>query len=233
MAPAPDLGPVVKICGVDGVETALVAAEAGATHVGLVFFGPSPRNLSLESAPSIAAAVKKSGAASVALLVDPDPAFAADIVSAAEPGAVQFHGGERPEDLLAFRARLGDEIEIWKALPVSDAGDIERARDFAGVADRLLFDARPPKDADRPGGHGAAFDWSLLETCAGDTPWLLAGGLTPDNVAEAIAAVRSFRGFSGVDVSSGVERATGAPGQKDAAAIVEFVRAAREALGPE
>ncbi len=227
MARARSRASVIKICGVDRPEAAAAAAEAGATHIGLVFYRRSPRNLALTDASGIAAAAETSGIFKVALTVDPDPAFLDQIVSAIDPAAIQFHGGESPRHLAGFRARSGGAVEIWKALPVAGAGDIDRANDFAGVADLLLFDARPPKGADRPGGHGAAFDWSLLERYQGGAPWLLAGGLTPGNVAEAIAAVKSTPGFSGVDVSSGVERA---PGQKDAGAIVEFVRAAREAL---
>lgn len=163
----------------------------------------------------------------VALVVDPAEDVLAQIVETVRPEAIQFHGGESPAALARVKDKWGDQVEVWKALGIAAPSDLDVASDFHDIVDRLLFDARPPKAADRPGGHGDVFDWSIMAAYAGEAPWLLAGGLTPENVGAAIAACRAIPEFDGVDVSSGVETA---PGEKDVAAIARFCAAAQDAL---
>lgn len=207
----------VKICGLsdpEGVDTAL---EAGADFVGFVFFPPSPRNIAIARAVTLAERARGK-ARIVALTVEADDALLSEIAAELKPDLLQLHGKETPERTAAVRAATG--LPIMKALGVSEAADLERTGDYA-VADRLLLDAKPPKDATRPGGNAAAFDWSILSGFSCPKPWLLAGGLDPNNVASALAAT----GAGGVDVSSGVESA---PGRKDPARIRAFVRAVRD-----
>ena len=209
--------PLVKICGLSTPESVDAALDAGADFVGFVFFGPSPRNVSLAAAADLGR--RAAGRAkTVALTVDADDALIDSICRAVAPDILQLHGGETPERAAALKARTGRPV--MKALGVSVASDLAPARAFAGAADWLLFDAKPPKDATRPGGNGQAFDWTILQGFQPGAPWLLSGGLDAGNVAEALA----LTGAPGVDVSSGVESA---PGVKDLGKIRDFVAAAR------
>jgi phosphoribosylanthranilate isomerase len=210
---------LVKICGLKTAEALDVALESGADLVGFVFFAPSPRNLAYAAARELGARVK-GRAGKVALSVDADDATLAAIVDALEPDMLQLHGVETPERVMALRARFG--LPVMKAIPVAERKDLARIELYKKVADRLIFDARAPQDATRPGGLGTPFDWTLLKGVDPGIPHMLSGGLDAGNVAEALRITRA----PGVDVSSGVERA---PGEKDADKIRAFVRAARAA----
>jgi phosphoribosylanthranilate isomerase len=207
----------VKICGLKSPQDVQAAAESGAAYVGFVFFPKSPRNISVEEAARIALEVPV-GLCKVALTVNADDAMLDALTSAVPLDMLQLHGSESPERVAAVKARYG--LPVMKAIGVADAEDLAQIDLYAQVADQLLIDAKPPKGADLPGGNGLAFDWRLL---AGrkywQCPWMLAGGLTPDNVAEAIR----MTGARQVDVSSGVESA---PGQKDADLVARFTAAA-------
>ena len=208
---------IVKICGInepDGLDAAL---RAGADMIGFVFHERSPRHLTLERAEALASRMG-SRARRVALTVDADDATLAGIVAAARPDILQLHGSETPARVAALKLRFG--LPVMRALSVGSRLDLARIPAFDAVADLLLFDAPAPLAASRPGGNGAAFDWSLLRDLTVRRPWLLAGGLRAENVAAALAATS----VGGVDVSSGVERA---PGLKDGAMIAAFVSAAR------
>lgn len=207
----------IKICGLTTPDALEAAIAARADWCGLVFFPPSPRNLSLADARLLAAqAGRRIG--KVGLFVDPADALLAEGVAAGALDAIQLHGDETPERAAQVRARFG--LPVWKVIAVSSAADIARAEGYREVADLILFDARTPKEADRPGGMGLRFDWSLLAGYRGPLPWGLAGGLTPENVAQAVA----LTGAPLVDTSSGVERA---PGIKDLVKIAAFCAAAR------
>jgi phosphoribosylanthranilate isomerase len=209
----------VKICGLSTPEALDVALEAGADMVGFVFFPPSPRHLLYEAARPLGARVR-GRAQKVALTVDAgDDVFDA-LVEALRPDLLQLHGRESPARVTALKARFG--LPVMKAIPVETKADLAAIAPYAGVADRLLFDARAPREATRPGGLGKTFDWRLLEGLAPGVPFMLSGGLDAGNVAEALRITRA----PGVDVSSGVERA---PGEKDPDKIRAFIRAAREA----
>lgn len=221
---------LIKICGVRSSDIAVEAASLGADLIGFVFFTKSPRHIAPDDAESIVTEVKRAAEDQgfapphfVGLFVDAGEKALAE--TAPFLSHFQFHGHESPERCASIGAEFG--VEVIKALAVDAAEDIARADDFAEAADMLLFDARPPKGAERPGGHGAVFDWSLLGDYKGETPFLLGGGLAPGNVAEAIAVAKPMASFSGVDVSSGVETA---PGVKDAAQLAAFIKAARGAL---
>jgi phosphoribosylanthranilate isomerase len=207
----------VKICGLTTPDALDAALEAGADWVGFVFFPPSPRHLGLEAARTLAARVK--GRAGIAALtVDANDETLLDIVAALKPDLLQLHGTETPDRVVAVRTRYGRPV--MKALPVAGRDDLAPVRLYAKVADRLLFDARAPKEATRPGGLGRAFDWTLLRGLDPGVPFMLSGGLDPDNVAEALR----ITGAPGVDVSSGVEHV---PGVKDPGRIRAFIQAAR------
>ncbi len=219
--------PLIKICGVRTSEVAIECARAGADFLGFVFVPKSPRYLTAEDAEAIVADVKEAcddeGVATprfVGLFVDAGEKQLAE--TAPFISHFQFHGHEDAERLADLRAEFG--VEVIKAVGVAEAADLANLSALAEAADYLLFDANPPKGADRAGGLGAAFDWSHLGAYTETTPFLLAGGLTPDNAAAAVAAGAAFPAFAGVDVSSGVERA---PGVKDIARIRSFVAAAR------
>ena len=209
----------VKICGLSTPETLDVALDAGADMVGFVFFRPSPRHLEFETARELGRRVR-GRAQKVALTVDADEVFLAAVVQSLQPDILQLHGTESASHVQAVRRMFG--LPVMKALPIAAKHDLERVAPYAAVADRLLFDARAPKDATRPGGLGNTFDWHLLETVTPGVPYMLSGGLDADNLGEALRITRA----SGVDVSSGVERA---PGEKDPDKIRAFVRAARAA----
>lgn len=212
----------VKICGLKTPAALDAALAAGADMVGFVFFPPSPRHLRLEDACELAARVK-SRAAIVALTVNATDELFTDIVRALRPDMLQLHGQETPDRVVAVRTRFGRPV--MKALPIATREDLSPIRTYAHVADRLLFDARAPKDATRPGGLGKPFDWRLLAGVNPGAPFMLSGGLDVDNVAEAIAITNA----PGVDVSSGVESR---PGVKDPAKIRAFIRAARATEEP-
>ena len=209
----------VKICGLSTAATLDVALEAGADAVGFVFFPPSPRHLGYEAARALGARVK-GRAEKVALSVDADDAMLAAAVEALRPDALQLHGKETPARVAAIKQRFG--LPVMKAIAVEARGDLAAIAGYVGVADRLLFDARAPREATRPGGLGKAFDWRLLENLDPGIPFMLSGGLDAGNVAEALRITRA----RSVDVSSGVERS---PGEKDPDKIRAFVRAARAA----
>ena len=209
----------VKICGLSTVEGIEAAAGAGASHVGFVFFDPSPRNVRPREAPALAKYVPKS-VKRVGVFVEPEDSLLERAIAAARLDIVQLHGDERPERLKSIKARLN--VEIWKAIPVSTASDLERAREYRDIADMILFDARTPKASRLPGGMGIAFDWKLLNRLTHKMPWALSGGLSAENVAEAIA----ITGATMLDVSSGVESE---PGTKDPAKISAFMEAVKAA----
>ncbi|KQT28244.1 MULTISPECIES: phosphoribosylanthranilate isomerase [Bradyrhizobium] len=208
---------LVKICGLSTRETLDVALDAGADMVGLVFFPPSPRHLSLELGRELGRQVK-GRALKVALTVDADDATLDNIMDALSPDVLQLHGKESVARLRDIKQRFGRPV--MKVVPVATAADLAVLPGYAAVADRILFDARAPKDATRPGGLGEPFDWHLLEKLDLKLPYMVSGGLRADNLAEALRVTRA----RGVDVSSGVESA---PGVKDPEMIKAFIRAAR------
>ena len=207
--------PLVKICGLKTVEALDAAIEGGADYVGLVFFGKSPRNTTLDEARARADHARwRSGI--VALSVDADDATLDGIVAASRPDVLQLHGEESPERVAALKARYG--VAVWKALPIATADCAARVFDYAGIADMIVFDTKAPKGADLPGGNGRTFDWHALDAIKGRVPFMLSGGLTSENVGEALRVT----GARAVDVSSGVESA---PGVKDPELIRRFLRA--------
>lgn len=210
----------VKICGVNDPDAFRTACEAGADYVGFVFFPASPRAVAPGAAAQLAA-LHPGGPERVGLFVDPDDDAIEAVLREVRLDMVQLHGDETPERVAAIRARFG--VRVMKAAGVATRAEAEAAvRGFAAVADMLMFDAKPPPGATRPGGNAVAIDWALLRGLAVPLPWLLAGGLTPANVVEAIAV----SGAPGVDVSSGVERARAV---KEPALIRAFIAAARGA----
>jgi phosphoribosylanthranilate isomerase len=209
----------VKICGLSTAETLDAALDAGADMVGFVFFPPSPRHLRFDVARALGERVR-GRAQKVALTVDADDAFLQSAIEALQPDIVQLHGAETVAQLAAIRRRFG--LPVMKAVPIAVKADLERIAAYAAAADRLLFDARAPREATRPGGLGNTFDWRLLQNVRTAVPFMLSGGLDVGNVSEALR----ITGASGIDVSSGVERA---PGVKDVDKITAFVRAARAA----
>jgi phosphoribosylanthranilate isomerase len=209
----------IKICGLKTSQALDVALDSGADLVGFVFFPPSPRNIGYEAARALGQRVQ-GRAGKVALTVDANDETLLDIIAALKPDMLQLHGSETPDRVVAVRTRFG--LPVMKALPIADRKDLSPIREYAQVVDRLIFDARPPRDATRPGGLGKAFDWTLLKDINAGVPFMLSGGLDASNVAEALHITRA----PGVDVSSGVERT---PGEKDSDKIRAFIRAARVA----
>jgi phosphoribosylanthranilate isomerase len=209
----------IKICGLRTPEALDVSLHAGADMVGFVFFPPSPRHLDFAAARVLGARVR-GRALKVALSVDADDELLAASIEAVAPDILQLHGKESPKRVLAVKARF--RLPVMKAIAVENRDDLACVPAYAEVADRLIFDAHAPRDATRPGGLGKPFEWRLLKNLDPRVPFMLSGGLNPDNVAEAIAITRA----GGVDVSSGVERA---PGDKDPDRIRAFIRAARGA----
>jgi len=210
---------LVKICGINSAEAADAAVRAGADLGGLVFHPKSPRNLSLDAGRALGERLR-GRLCPVVLVADADDATIAAALAAVQPVYIQLHGRETPERTSQIRARFG--LPVIKAIAVAEAADFAQVPDYEIAADILLFDSKPADGAPHPGGHGASFNWQLLRGRSFSRPWLLAGGLTPANVARAIAASCA----SGVDVSSGVETA---PGVKSAQLIADFVAAARKA----
>jgi phosphoribosylanthranilate isomerase len=206
----------VKICGVTDPGTVEIAAALGASYLGFVFFPPSPRALSLDQAATLTAAVPE-GIARVGVMVDPDDAMLAALLARVNLDILQLHGHETPERLAEIRERTG--CRVMKALRVAEAADVAAAGAFAEVADLFLFDAKPRPGAPIPGGSGLSFDWELLRGVAPGRPWALAGGLTADNLAEAVTRTRAPI----VDVSSGIESR---PGVKDPLLLRRFLEEA-------
>jgi phosphoribosylanthranilate isomerase len=209
----------IKICGITSADAADAAMRAGADFAGLNFYPGSPRNLTQDQASSLAARIRGRSRL-VVLLADARDAEIAAAIAAAKPDFIQLHGRETPERVAAVRLHFG--LPVIKAISIADAADLAQVSAFEGVADMMLFDAKAPPNALRPGGHGVAFDWQLLRGRTFARPWLLAGGITSENVGRAIHSAAA----PGVDVSSGVETA---PGIKSADMIREFVAAVRSA----
>ena len=203
----------VKLCGLTTQGDIDAAATAGTAYIGLVFFDKSPRNVSIETARSMALHAPI-GLAKVALVVNADDATLDRITASVPLDMLQLHGSETPDRVAAVKARYG--LPVMKALGIASRADVARAQLYSGVADQLLLDAKPAEGETLPGGNGLSFDWRLLEGESWSVPWMLAGGLTPDNVAEAVRC----SGAQQVDVSSGIETA---PGQKSAALMAKFV----------
>lgn len=207
----------VKICGLRDAENLAVAVEAGARFVGFVFFPKSPRAVTPEQAAVLASAVPM-GIARVGLFVDPPDALLHEVLAQVPLDIVQLHGRESPERVAAVRALTG--LPVMKAVGIAGPEDLPQLTEYGLTADMLLVDAKPPADAKLPGGNGLAFDWRLLAGRRWLRPWMLAGGLTPENVADAVRLTKA----PVVDVSSGVEQA---PGIKDSALIRAFIAAAK------
>jgi phosphoribosylanthranilate isomerase len=210
---------LTKICGLNTAEALDAALTARADFVGFVFFPRSPRHVSFDLARGLAARVE-GRARKVALTVDADDALHAAITDALAPDMLQLHGHETPDRIAELKMRFG--LPVMKAVPVETKADLGAIAAYAGAADWLLFDARAPKDATRPGGLGKPFDWTLLKALDPGLPFMLSGGLEPGNVGQALAITRA----PAVDVSSGVEAR---PGVKDPSKIAAFIRAVREA----
>lgn len=204
-----------KICGINTAQAMTAALDGGAAWVGLMFFQPSPRFASLDLAAALSA--QAAGKAErVGVFVAPEDALLAETLAAVHLDVIQLHGKETPERIDEVKARFG--LPVWKAVSIAEPADVENARQYFGTADRLLFDAKPPKGSPLPGGNAVSFDWTLLTGTEWPVPWLLSGGLHDGNVAEAAR----LTGATAVDVSSGVERA---PGEKDPARIRAFLDA--------
>jgi phosphoribosylanthranilate isomerase len=210
---------IVKICGLSNPEALDVALDAGADMLGFVFFPPSPRHLAFETARTLGDRVG-GRAQKVALTVDADDATFAAIVESLRPDLLQLHGKEPPARVAALKDRFG--LPIMKALAVETKGDFDKVKNYAAAGDWILFDAKAPPDATRPGGLGKPFDWTLLSGAIPGVPVMLSGGLNAKNIAEALRITR----VPAVDVSSGVESS---PGVKDTTKIREFIQTSRHA----
>ena len=207
----------VKICGLATVDDVRACADAGANYMGLVFFEKSPRNITIPAARELALAAPL-GLAKVALVVNPSDAELDAITASVPLDMLQLHGRETPERVAEVKARYG--LPVMKAVGIADKDDLPKLESYFGVADQILVDAKPPKGGELPGGNGLSFDWRLIAGRRWPCPWMLAGGLTPENVAQAV----KMTGAKQVDVSSGVEDA---PGQKNAELIQKFVQSSR------
>jgi phosphoribosylanthranilate isomerase len=206
----------VKICGLRNLADVRAVSQAGAAYAGFVFFPKSPRHLTLEEALPLALAAPP-GLAKVALIVNADNAFLDELTQKVPLDMLQLHGAETPRRVAEIKSRYG--LPVMKAVGVAGIDDLPRLESYLSVADQILVDAKPPRDAELPGGNGLTFDWRLIAGRRWPIPWMLAGGLTPETVAEAVRVT----GARQVDVSSGVERALGV---KDAEKISAFVAAA-------
>jgi phosphoribosylanthranilate isomerase len=208
---------LTKICGLSEAQHVAAAAKGGARYLGFVLFPQSPRSVSIEMAKALMLGVPD-GLCKVILTVDPTDALLDEIVGTLPVDMLQLHGHESPDRVAAIRQKY--RLPVMKAVGVADESDLPLLDDYARVADQLLCDAKPPREAVLPGGNGLAFDWRLIANRRWAVPWMLAGGLTPENVAEAIRLTRAKQ----VDVSSGVESA---PGMKDKDKIAAFLAAAQ------
>lgn len=209
----------IKICGLKTPEALDAALRGGASHVGFIFFGKSPRNVT----PAEAAALRPAAsgrAQAVAVTVDADNSFLDEIVRAMSPDIIQLHGGETPVRATELRERYG--LPVMKAFSISEVADLDQVQPFRGVTDRFLFDAKPPKGSQLPGGNGVSFDWRLLAALDPGIDYMLSGGLNAANIRDALRLSNP----PGIDISSGVERA---PGIKDVTLIEEFFKAVRSA----
>ncbi|MGX5844006.1 phosphoribosylanthranilate isomerase [Mesorhizobium sp. ArgA1] len=209
----------IKICGLKTDEAMAAALAGGASHVGFIFFAKSPRYVEPAEAGRLRqAAIGKARA--VAVTVDADDAFLDEIVEKMHPDMLQLHGAETPERVAAVKARYG--LPVMKVFSVSEAADLERLKPFVGIADRFMFDAKPPKGSQLPGGNGVAFDWRILAGLDAGLDYMLSGGLNAANIGDALRSANP----PAIDISSGVESA---PGVKDPALIEQFFRAVRAA----
>ena len=209
---------MVKICGINSEDALIAAMSAGADALGYVFFPPSPRHISLKGVATLTKQVPNS-ILKVGLFVEPSDGALTNAIEAGNLDVIQLHGKESPERVSEIKERFG--LKVMKAISVSTAEDIDKAQAaYDGVADFLLFDAKPPKDSVLPGGNAVSFDWTLLTGRSFKSDWMLAGGLDPDNVAEAVEISRA----PWVDVSSGVEKSKGV---KDSRKIASFIHAAK------
>ena len=210
--------PDIKICGLSTAETVERAVARGATHIGFIFFEKSPRNIEPDIAGKLADAVRGMVKV-VAVTVDADNDELDEIVDLLKPDILQLHGHETPERVLNIKAIYG--LPVMKAFSIRDADDLAKIDPYIGIADRFLFDAKPPVGSDLPGGNGVSFDWTILRSLDGSIDYMLSGGLNKDNIAEALAET----GARGIDASSGVESA---PGIKDPAMIDAFFDAVKK-----
>lgn len=209
----------IKICGLKTDEAMAAALAGGASHVGFIFFAKSPRYVEPAQAGRLRqAAIGKAKA--VAVTVDADDAFLDEIVAKMNPDMLQLHGAETPERVAAVKARYG--LPVMKVFSVSEAADLDRLKPFVGIADRFMFDAKPPKGSQLPGGNGVAFDWRILAGLDAGLDYMLSGGLNAANIGDALRSANP----PAIDISSGVESA---PGVKDPALIEQFFRAVRAA----
>lgn len=215
--------PDIKICGLKTAEAIDRALARGATHIGFIFFEKSPRYIEPDVAGRLAEAVRGK-AKIVAVTVNPTNDDLDEIVALLRPDMIQLHGDESPERVLTIKAVYG--LPVMKAFSVRTSDDLQRVEAYIGIADRFLFDAKPPKGSELPGGNGVSFDWSLLSWLDDSVDYMLSGGLNKDNIAEAMAITKA----PGIDVSSGVESA---PGTKDVAMIDRFFDAVEKACEPE
>jgi phosphoribosylanthranilate isomerase len=212
----------IKICGLKTPEAVDHAVALGATHVGFIFFSKSPRHIEPADAGKLADRVR-GRAKIVSVSVNPENDDLDEIIDLIRPDILQLHGAETPERLLTVKAVTG--LRVWKALSVATSDDLRRIEPYDGIADRFLFDAKPPKNSELPGGNGVSFDWSLLSKLDDTVDYMLSGGLNKNNVAAALSLSRP----TGIDVSSGVESS---PGVKDLAMMDEFFDAVRHARLP-
>ncbi|QGA56950.1 phosphoribosylanthranilate isomerase [Brucella sp. 2280] len=209
----------IKICGLKTPEAVAAALDGGATHIGFIFFPKSPRHITPDAAARLRAAAT-GRAVAVAVTVDADDETLDEIVKTVRPDMLQLHGGETPERVRFLKERYN--LPVMKAFSIREAGDLEAIAPYRGIADRFLFDAKPPKGSELPGGNGISFDWNLLAALDADIDYMLSGGLNADNIAEALLKT----GAPGIDISSGVECA---PGEKDVRLIENFFQAVADA----
>lgn len=209
----------IKICGLKTPEVVSAVLDGGATHIGFIFFPKSPRHIDVEEAARLRVAAQDR-AQVVAVTVDADDDYLAQIVEHVRPDILQLHGQETPERVKLLKARFG--LPVIKAFAIRNFDDLAAITPYKGIADRFLFDAKPPKGSELPGGNGVSFDWDLLTKLDGDVDYMLSGGLNADNIAQAL--VRT--GAQAIDVSSGVEISAG---EKDVRLIDEFLQAVRAA----
>ncbi|AIJ99846.1 phosphoribosylanthranilate isomerase [Brucella suis] len=209
----------IKICGLKTPEAVAAALDGGATHIGFIFFPKSPRHITPDAAARLRAAAT-GRAVAVAVTVDTDDEALDEIVKTVRPDMLQLHGGETPERVRFLKERYN--LPVMKAFSIREAGDLEAIAPYRGIADRFLFDAKPPKGSELPGGNGISFDWNLLAALDADIDYMLSGGLNADNIAEALLKT----GAPGIDISSGVECA---PGEKDVRLIENFFQAVADA----
>lgn len=211
--------PDIKICGLKTPEALEAALAQGASHVGFIFFRKSPRDIDPQAA-SVLRRIASGRAKAVAVTVDADDATLDEIVTVMKPDMLQLHGKETAERVAEVRARYG--LPVMKAFSIREPGDLDAIQSYIGIADRFLFDAKPPKGSDLPGGNGVSFDWNILSSLDAKIDYMLSGGLNAGNIAEALAMTNA----PGIDISSGVESA---PGVKDVRLIEDFFKAVRSA----